>query len=223
MPNTWVFVAVCAVCGALSIPVHPLATPLNALIGGVVGYLGLKLWRWSRLPSATRPKVGPFEVAGCFAVGVMVGLLVLLAIRFYFEPAVPAAGARIAAAGMLPVWRRLLIIYVAAVGEELVFRLLLLSAIAGVLMRLVQRGQETPSRQSILIANILCALAFGAVHLPAWTAIGPLSTELIVMVVMLNGVVGLVLGHVFATRGIVAAMWLHAGGDCAIQLIGPLT
>jgi membrane protease YdiL (CAAX protease family) len=72
-------------------------------------------------------------------------------------------------------------------------------------------------------ANVLSALAFGVVHLPAWTALGPMSAGLIMMVLLLNGIAGLVMGHAFVTRGIVAAMWLHAGGDCAIQLIGPLT
>jgi hypothetical protein len=43
------------------------------------------------------------------------------------------------------------------------------------------------------------------------------------MVMTLNGLGGVVFGYVFVTRGIVAAIWTHAGGDCAIQLIGPLT
>jgi hypothetical protein len=43
------------------------------------------------------------------------------------------------------------------------------------------------------------------------------------MVLTLNGLGGIVFGYVLVTRGIVAAMWAHAGADCAIQLIGPLT
>lgn len=50
-----------------------------------------------------------------------------------------------------------------------------------------------------------------------------MSLGLSLMVLAMNGVGGLVLGYVFAARGIVAAMWAHAGADCAIQLIGPLT
>jgi hypothetical protein len=34
---------------------------------------------------------------------------------------------------------------------------------------------------------------------------------------------GVAFGYVFVTRGIVPAMFAHAGADCAIQLIGPLT
>jgi len=56
-----------------------------------------------------------------------VGLLLLAVMRLMIEPAIPAAGARLAAAAALPLWRRVVIIYVAAVSEEINFRLLLLS------------------------------------------------------------------------------------------------
>jgi hypothetical protein len=39
----------------------------------------------------------------------------------------------------------------------------------------------------------------------------------------LNAIGGVVLGSAFVNRGIVAAIWIRAGADCAIQLIGPLT
>ena len=232
VPNTQMFVAVCVLAGALAAPLSPVFTPVSALLNGVFGYLGLRAWRWSRLPGATlhwRPglQTRQFEhvlwLAGAFAIGLGVGLLLLAIIRLVVEPAVPAAGARIAEAAMLPIWRRLIIIFVAAVGEELMFRLILLSLIAGALTRLLQRGNQAPSQGVVWTANVLSALAFGVVHLPAWTALGPMSVGLIAMVLMLNGLAGLVMGHIFVSRGIVAAMWAHAGGDCAIQLIGPLT
>ena len=228
MPNTTVFLAVCALAGALAVPPSFVGTPVSAFIAAAAGYLGLRVWRWSRLPSAIRTDgssgaqrlVWP---AGAFALGLAVGLLILAVIRLFVEPSVPAAGTRIAAAGLLPIWRRLAIIFVAAVTEELVFRLILLSLIAGALSRLLPRGAEAPSLGVMWTANVLSALAFGMVHLPAWTALGPMSAGLVMMVLTLNGLAGLVMGHVFVSRGIVAAMWVHAGGDTAIQLIGPFT
>jgi Type II CAAX prenyl endopeptidase Rce1-like len=155
--------------------------------------------------------------------GLLVGLGALAVIRLVIEPAIPAAGARIAAAAALPLWRRVAIIYVAAVGEELIFRLLLLSLIAGIVVRLVRRAEQGPGRRIIWVANGLSALAFAAVHLPAWSATGALSLGLALMVLTLNGLGGLVFGYVFVKHGISAAMWAHAGADCAVQLIGPLT
>lgn len=158
-----------------------------------------------------------------WGLGLLVGLLLLLVIRSAIEPGVPSIGARIAAAGRLPVWRRVLIIYVAAVGEEVVFRLLLLSLVAGLTVRLLGRSGRIPSAMPVWCANVISALVFAGGHLPAWAGAAHLGVGLALTVMTLNAVPGLLLGNVFATRGIVAAMWLHAGADCAIQLLGPLT
>jgi CAAX prenyl protease-like protein len=226
--RSWAFVAACAIAGALAVPIDVVATPVSTLVAGVAGFLGLRLWRWSWLPSWLKtPAANGFthlvRLVGCLALGLLVGLLALGVIRLAIEPIIPAAGARIAAAGALPIWRRLAIIYVAAVGEELVFRLLLLSVAAGLMMRLLRRNVGATDRGVMFGSVALSALGFAAVHLPAWSNVGPLSIGLVLMVIMLNGLGGVVFGYLFVTRGIVAAMVAHAGADCAIQLIGPLT
>lgn len=99
----------------------------------------------------------------------------------------------------------------------------LLSLIAGLAMRLPRIALSVPNRRAVWLAIGLSAFAFAAVHLPAWSAIGHVGLGLSLMVLTLNGLGGLVFGYVFVTRGIVAAMWAHAGADCAVQLIGPLT
>jgi len=228
IPPTGAFVAACAIAGALAVPLDTLASPVSTLVGGLVGFLGLRLWPWSGLPGLLKAEasnrfervVGPARSLG---LGLLVGLLLLGVIRLAVEPAVPGAGARIAAAAALPIWRRVVIIYVAAVGEELVFRLLLLSAVTGLTIRLLRRAAPEPSRGVVWGAVGLSAFTFAAVHLPAWNALGPLSLGLGLIVMTLNGLGGVVFGYLFVTRGIVAAMWAHAGADCAIQLTGPLT
>lgn len=222
------FVAACVIAGALAVPVDAVASPASTLGAGLIGLLGLRLWRWSGLPGLLKTEApAGFErvvlPAASLGLGLIVGLLLLGVIRLAIEPTIPAAGARIAAAAALPIWRRVVVIYVAAVGEELVFRLLLLSAVTGLTIRLVRGATGVPSRAVAWGAIGLSAFAFAAAHLPAWSAMGPLSLGLALMVMTLNGLGGVVFGYVFVTRGIVAAMWAHAGADCAIQLIGPLT
>jgi membrane protease YdiL (CAAX protease family) len=226
--STSAFVAACAIAGALAVPVDAVASPVSTFLAGLVGFLGLRLWRWSGLPrllKADAPAgLGRLVLpAASLGLGLIIGLLLLGAIRLAIEPTIPAAGVRIAAAGAVPVWRRVVIIYVAAVGEELVFRLVLLSAVAGLTTRLLRGAAGVPSRAVTWGATVLSALAFAAAHLPAWSAMGPPSLGLAFVVMTLNGVSGLAFGYVFVTRGNVAAMWTHAGADCAIHLIGPLT
>lgn len=225
---TAAFLFACALAGGLAVPPHAVATPVSAGVAWLLGLLGLRVWRWSGLPASTGAGAPPgparfVQPALWLCLGLMVGLFLLGVIRLAIEPGLPAAGARIAAAGALPLWRRIAIIYVAAVGEELLFRLLLLSLLVGVAVRLLGRKNGALNQGILWGATFLSALAFAAVHLPAWSAVGTLTAGLALMVLALNGLGGLVFGYLFVKRGIAAAMWAHAGADCAIQLIGPLT
>jgi membrane protease YdiL (CAAX protease family) len=221
-------VAASAVAGGLAVPLHVVATPLCAAGAGLFAALGLFVWGWSRLPppAPTAAQSGMTRLvraAVWAAIGLAVGLFLLAVMRLVIEPAVPAIASRMVAAGALPVWRRVAIIYVAAVGEELIFRLFLLSAVAGVTARLLRLPRHVPTPVVIWTANGLSALLFAGVHLPAWGGVVSFGVGLALSVMTLNAVSGVVLGYVFVNRGIVAAIWTHAGADCAIQLIGPLT
>lgn len=225
---TWGFVAVCAVAGGLAVPLHPMATAVAAAVGGLMSYLGLRIWGWSRLPEMIRrpERKGLLRViylGSWVVVGLSIGLAVLTVIRVGIQPMIPAIGARIAAARAIPLWRRAVVIYVAAVGEEVLFRLILLSAVAGILARLRGAPGGDPSPGVFWIANVLSALSFAAVHLPSWSGVAPASVGLSISVLALNAAAGIVLGYVFATRGIGEAILTHAGADCAVQILGPLT
>jgi CAAX prenyl protease-like protein len=224
----WTFVGVSAVAGALAAPPSWIATPVSAAIAGLTAFLGLSLWRWSGLPQVVRspwPAGGRrwLRVLACYAIGLLAGLVLLGVIRLAIEPAVPSMGERMATAGAQPVWRRLLIIYVAAVGEELLFRLVIMSLTAGVLARLVRALAGPPSAAIVWTSNVVASVAFAAAHLPSWSSVDSPGPWLTLSVLALNAAGGLLLGYIFATRGIVAAMIAHSGADSAIQLIGPLT
>lgn len=217
--RTWIFVLACALAGGLSIPPDPIATLAATILAGLMGLLGLRIWQWSHLPSLIASGAQPLFF---LTLGLLVGLAVLAVIRLVIEPQVPEIGLRIEAAGALPLWRRAAIIYVAAVAEELIFRVVLFSVIVGIAIRVWRRTTRVPTPAIVWGANVVSAFAFAAVHLPAWSGTAS-SVALPLAVLALNTAAGLVLGRVFATRGIAAAIWTHAGGDCAIQLIGPLT
>lgn len=224
----WRFLVICASAGALAVPLHAVATPVAALIALLLGFAGLRVWRWSHLPQAVEysPQGGfvrSVRPVAWLGLGVAVGLVLLGVIRTAIEPVLPSIGLRIAAAGALPVWRRVLIIYVAAVSEELLFRLILFSAIAGLAARLLRLPDGRPTPSVAWVANLVSAFAFALIHLPSWSGVAHMSVGLGAAVMALNMVGGTVFGFVFATRGIVPAMWTHAGADCAIQLLGPLT
>jgi CAAX prenyl protease-like protein len=224
----WPLLVAFAIAGGLAAPWHPVMTPLAAAGAGVIGLIGISLWRWSRLPERVAPAGGGLaprllRYGLWMALGLGLGLVLLAVIRLGLEPMLPVAGARIAAAGRLPLWQRAAIIYVAAVGEELVFRLIFFSIVAGLVARLRRVPGDIPDGSAVWTATTVAALAFGLAHLPSWSGIGPGLRSLPFVVVTLNTLAGLALGYIFGARGIVPAMWTHAGADCAIVLIGPLT
>ena len=228
MPDRAAFVTVCGLAGALALPLHPIVTPLAAAATGLLGLFGLRVWRWSGLTDAVRAPgarglLRVIRIPLWLGIGLAAGLVILLVLRLALEPSVPAIGARISAAGATALWMRAIIIYVAAVTEELVFRLLVLSVVAGVGARLLRTSGHSPTPAIAWAAIVVAALAFAAVHLPSWSSSMPLSAGLAASVLALNAAGGLLLGHVFVTRGITAAIWTHAGADCAIQIIGPMT
>jgi len=224
----WALVAACVVAGGLSVRPDGLGTPLAAMGAGLVGWLAQWVWEWSRLPAYMRSRTEHdqawrvLQPLRWLTLGLVVGLMLLAVIRLVIEPAVPSIGMRLAAAGALPLWRRVIIIYVAAVLEELIFRLLLLSTVVGVIIRLLRSTTLVPRPGIVWAANAVAALAFGVAHLPSWSS-APGTAMLTVSVLALNTIAGLVIGYVFTTRGIGPAIWTHVGGDCVIQLLGPLT
>ncbi|MFN7986517.1 MAG: CPBP family glutamic-type intramembrane protease [Thermoanaerobaculia bacterium] len=226
----WRSPAVCfasAVAGALAVPPDLVATPASAALAALSAAAGLWLQRWSGLrgdgsgPSSSGARM--IAAARAFLSGALLGLVLLGAIRLVLEPSHPAAGARLAAAAAQPVWRRVAVIYVAAVGEEIAFRLVLVSALAGIGLRLARGAPPTARRRVTSGAVALSAFAFAAAHLPAWHAGGHLDTGLVLLVLGLNGIGGAVFGALFVRRGLAAAIGAHAGADCVLLLLGPLT
>src|SRR5262249_11969603 len=155
----------------------------------LVAALGLVVWRWSSLPSLVKvpapdPARAVARAAMYMGVGLTIGLLLLAVIRLAIQPSVPEIGMRMTAAGELPISRRLTIIFLGAVGEELIFRLLILSVVAGLTARLLQTPGNVPASAAVLTAIAVSALLFGAAHLPSWGG-GSLGAGLALSVVLL--------------------------------------
>ena len=109
--------------------------------------------------------------------------------------------------------------YSAAVGEEILFRLFLMSGLYTAWLWLL-RGRIAPAqRWAGRASNLLAALAFTAAHLGTAMALYGVTTPadlppmVIPMLVILNGVVGLVAGAAFLRQGLTGAVGVHLGAD----------
>ena len=146
--------------------------------------------------------------------GLVLGLVLLCALWFLmrFEPALQT---RFASRLTEPAWRPLALAFESSILEEVTFRLFAMT----ILIWLASRWLSTGA--SFAIGLIGSALLFGLAHLPAWTSASHPTFLLYGLVLLLNGVGGLLLGWVYWRWGLPYAIFCHFAGDIIVQGLGP--
>lgn len=210
-------------------PVTPVPLIIGAIVFGVLIALGLgaaaPFGRGAPILENASSKAlvpSPGRRLGiALLIGIVMGgiLLVLLSLLASKEPLLKA---RLAARVNEPAWMPLALAVEASILEEIIFRLFLMSGfiwLATWISRAKRRDQVSPALVWTAIA--LSALAFGLGHLPSWKEAVHPTLFVVASVVALNGVAGVVLGRIYWTWGIEAAILCHFAGDMMVQGIGP--
>jgi hypothetical protein len=121
----------------------------------------------------------------------------------------------------------LLASFTAGVGEEILYRLLLMSlwaVVLGWLLRRVLPRHET-CNITLWLANGLATLAFAAGHLGSAMMLAGVETPaalppmMLLELLVLNGMVGLVAGRAFVREGLVAAIGIHFWADIVWHVV----
>lgn len=133
----------------------------------------------------------------------------------------PALRARFAEEAGQPGWKQWVIAFDAAVLEEILFRLLILSTLVWLMRRLVSAQHDKPAGLTLWVPNVLAALAFALVHVPRWLSLAPGNSAVVVIVMTLNGVAGLLFGYFYLRKGIESAMIAHFAADVVLHVLGP--
>lgn len=154
-------------------------------------------------------------------IGIGLGAVLLLSIRFLVVPILPQIQARFAAEAGSPIWKRLVIAFDSAILEELIFRLFLLSLVAWLFSRLWHDSNSLPDRGVLWAANVIVAIGFGLAHLPSWSAVTTLTPAIVITVVLLNSIGGITFGYLYFERGLEAAMLAHFAADVVLHGLGP--
>jgi membrane protease YdiL (CAAX protease family) len=160
--------------------------------------------------------------------GVVVTLLLLLLDGTVFGPTMKSvieqSGIDPTSEALKPAWwKGLLASFYGGIAEEVLLRLFLLTLLAW-LGRFIGRTPDgRPNTAVLWTANILAAILFGLGHLPAAAAMGiPLTAMFVLRTVVLNGLLGLVAGWLYWTRGLEAAIISHFSADIILHVLIPL-
>jgi membrane protease YdiL (CAAX protease family) len=145
--------------------------------------------------------------------GTSLGIIVLL--LYVFVVHVPISS--MAAIARVALWKRVLLAYAAAMEEEVLFRLVLLSLLAWLLGKHWHRPDGLPSGGAGWLANLIAALVFALAHAPrtSWPALAFTPR------VMTAGMAGVLFGYLYWKHGLEAAIIAHFSADLILLALGP--
>ena len=155
----------------------------------------------------------------------VIGTLVLLALEFfYFQPAMLKELGNSAAALNLrtsqpAAWKGFLASFYGGIAEEILLRLFVMSFFVWLGRFISKTAEGKPTDAVIWTANILAAVLFGLGHLPAITALVPVTSLVIAREVVLNGLLGIVFGWLYWKRGLEAAIISHFSADLVLHVL----
>jgi hypothetical protein len=96
-------------------------------------------------------------------------------------------------------------------SEEIMMRWGLMTLLVWFAARFVaRRGGDAPPAPVCVVVIVVVALLFAAGHLPAASAVAPLTGSVVARILLLNGVAGLVFGWLYWKASLEAAMLAHA-------------
>lgn len=146
------------------------------------------------------------ELATALAVGLALGVVLVLADRVMLSRLDPAGVLAAAAAAAGPEALVASMLY-GGLAEEVMLRWGAMSLFAAGLLALLGSGRRAIA---VALASVAAALVFGLGHLPALAAQVDATPAWIARTLLLNGVAGLVYGELFRRHHLEAAMVAHA-------------
>ena len=145
--------------------------------------------------------------------GFVLGLL-LVALRIALKPYLPAELPLFGHRGVLGGF---LVSLGAAIGEEVWFRLGLMTILVWVITRLSPQKKANPRiLWSVIIA---ISIVFGMAHLPQLASYGAASPFAVFGTIVGNTVVGVLYGWLYWKRSLIAAIIAHFAVDVAIHVV----
>jgi membrane protease YdiL (CAAX protease family) len=152
-------------------------------------------------------------------IGALAGTTIVLLDAKVFNPRLPDALKK--ADQPVASWKRWLASFYGGIGEELLMRLFLMTALAWLLSRVWTGPDGLAAVGAIWVANVLAAVIFGLGHLPVTAAMAPLTPAIVVRAVALNGIGGIAFGWMYWQHGLLAAMIAHYAADLVLHIVMP--
>jgi membrane protease YdiL (CAAX protease family) len=151
--------------------------------------------------------------------GAAAGIAIIVLDLLVFAPGMPVATLT---GEHPPAWQGFVASFYGGITEELFMRLFLMSLLAWLVGLVWREAPGRPADGAFWVANLGAAVLFGLGHLPATAALVPLTGMVVLRAIVLNGIGGVVFGHLYWRRGLEAAMLAHFSADIVLHVLLPL-
>jgi hypothetical protein len=118
----------------------------------------------------------------------------------------------------LPIWVKFLLCFYAAINEEIMTRLCLVTLLVWIFYKI--RKENKPSSLSVWLSITISAVLFGIGHLPFTTTLTKLTFFIVIRSIILNGFAGIIFGWLYWKKGLESAIFSHFAADI-VFIISP--
>jgi membrane protease YdiL (CAAX protease family) len=147
--------------------------------------------------------------------GVLAGVLIII-LSFLFTSSFPVGEITV------PLWKSFLASFYGGIGEEILFRLFLMTLIVWIFFKIKKTVEGKPSTIGIWLAIVIVAVLFGIGHLPVTGTITTITPVVVARAILLNSIGGIIFGWLYWKKGLESAMISHFSADIVLQVIFPL-
>ncbi|MBI4814136.1 MAG: CPBP family intramembrane metalloprotease [Methanobacterium sp.] len=150
--------------------------------------------------------------------GVLAGILIILFSFLFTSASSVLQGAELS----VPLWKSFLASFYGGIGEEILFRLFVMTVIVWIFYKIKKTPEGKPTTIGISLAIIITAILFGIGHLPITGSIIAITPLVIVRAIVLNGIGAIIFGWLYWKKGLESAMISHFSADIVLHVIFPL-
>jgi membrane protease YdiL (CAAX protease family) len=151
--------------------------------------------------------------------GLLAGILIVL-LSFLFTP---VAGTFQNVEMSVPLWKGFLASFYGGIGEEILFRLFVMTVIVWIFFKIKKTAEGKPTNIGVWLAIIITAVLFGIGHLPITSSITAITPLVVARAIILNGIGAIIFGWLYWKKGLESAMIAHFSADIVLHVIFPLT
>lgn len=150
--------------------------------------------------------------------GVLAGILIILFSFLFTSASSVLQGAELT----VPLWKSFLASFYGGIGEEILFRLFVMTVIVWIFYKIKKTPEGKPTTIGISLAIIITAILFGIGHLPITGSIIAITPLVIARAIVLNGIGAIIFGWLYWKKGLESAMISHFSADIVLHVLFPL-